>query len=80
MNKLKIALFTGGASPERPVSKLSSKSIYPNPNESGHEVMPVDPALDLKQHADVGDYLWRGQGGRNIPHKNYIAAMGLDVI
>ena len=79
MNKLKIALFTGGASPERPVSKLSSKSIYQTLNESGHEVMPVDPALGLKQHADVGDYFGEDKG-EEISHKNYTAAMGLDFL
>jgi len=75
--KLKIALFAGGASPERPVSKLSSKSILEALQTLGHEVVLIDPALGLKQHNREEDYFTEDRDIVISP-KNYIEAMGLD--
>jgi D-alanine-D-alanine ligase len=55
-DKLKIALFVGGASSEREVSKLSSKSIYSALLNLGHEVILIDPALGDNQYQNQEDY------------------------
>lgn len=75
--KLKIALFTGGASPERPVSKLSSKSILEALRTLGYEVILIDPALGLNQHSREEDYFSEDKDVVISPN-NYVAAMGLD--
>lgn len=53
---MKIALLLGGTSPEREVSKKTSKSILSILRELGHEVILVDPAYGLNQPAKEEDF------------------------
>jgi D-alanine-D-alanine ligase len=55
-NKLNIALLVGGTSPERQVSKASSKSIYIALTELGYNVKVFDPGLGVDQLANIDDY------------------------
>jgi D-alanine-D-alanine ligase len=75
---LHIVLLVGGASPEREVSKDSSKSIRDSLINLGHTVHLVDPAYGLQQPAEVEDFF---KPGELFPasHKNYVEAFTLDV-
>jgi D-alanine-D-alanine ligase len=55
-NHLNIALFLGGTSPEKEVSKSSSKSIYAALNNLGHNVILMNPAYGANQPKDVNDF------------------------
>jgi len=48
-SKINIALFVGGTSPEREVSKLSGKSIYQAINSLGYHCTLIDPAYGTNQ-------------------------------
>ncbi len=70
MNKLKIALLLGGASPEREVSKSTGKSIYNALNNLGHEVVLVDPAYGANEPATPDDF-FAPKDFSNVDYKNY---------
>jgi D-alanine-D-alanine ligase len=55
-SKLNVVLFVGGISPERAVSKSSSKSIYQALKNIGHNVKLIDPAYGLKQPENPEDF------------------------
>lgn len=55
-NKLNIALFLGGTSPEKEVSKSSSKSIHAALTSLGHNVTLLNPAFGKNQPADINDF------------------------
>lgn len=55
-NKLNIALLLGGTSPEKEVSKASSKSIFTALNNLGHNVILLNPAYGINQPVDINDF------------------------
>jgi D-alanine-D-alanine ligase len=55
-NSLNIALFLGGTSPEKEVSKSSSKSIYAALTKLGHNVMLMNPAYGADQPGDINEF------------------------
>ncbi len=75
---LNIVLLVGGASPEREVSKESSKSIRESLVKLGHTVHLVDPAYGLQQPTEVEDFFKPGEQFP-VSHKNYVEAFTLDV-
>ena len=68
---MKIALLLGGMSPEREVSKKTSKSILGALRELGHEVIPIDPAYGLNQPKDENDF-FAEKDYTELSNKNYI--------
>ncbi|OGU66457.1 MAG: D-alanine--D-alanine ligase [Stygiobacter sp. RIFOXYC12_FULL_38_8] len=68
---MKIALLLGGTSPEREVSKKTSKSILGALRELGHEVIPIDPAYGLNQPKDENDF-FAEKDYTELSNKNYI--------
>ncbi len=52
-DKPKIALFAGGTSPEREVSKDSGKAIYEVLKSLNYPLIVLDPGLGINQPADV---------------------------
>jgi D-alanine-D-alanine ligase len=72
--KLKIAIFVGGASSEREISKLSSKSIYSALLNLGHEVILIDPALGDNQYTENEKY-FLPDCEVNVSTKNYSSAV-----
>ncbi|MBI2420433.1 MAG: D-alanine--D-alanine ligase [Ignavibacteriales bacterium] len=68
---LHVLLLVGGASPEREVSKHSSKSIYTALIELGHRVTLLDPAYGLYQPRTVEDF-FRDTDMFAISHGNYL--------
>lgn len=77
--KTKIALFTGGTSPEREVSKSSSKSIYKALLNLGYEVRLVDPAYGLNQPKAAEDFFAENDYAE-INNENYIKAINSELL
>lgn len=76
---LHIALFVGGASTEREVSKLSCKSIYAALNTLGYKVSLIDPALGFSQYSSIEKYFLPDENVR-VDKKNYLDAVNLEVM
>lgn len=72
--KLKIALLVGGASPEREVSKESSKSIAHAIRELGHELILIDPAYGKNQPTDERLYFVKDDFSE-VKKENYVEAI-----
>ena len=72
---MKIILLCGGASPEREVSKESSKSIFKALTELGNEVKIIDPALGANQLQDSNMYFSDDVKSGRISERNYLDAV-----
>lgn len=77
--KNKIALFVGGSSPEREVSKSSSRSIYKSLLNLGYEVVLIDPAYGKNQPSEPEDF-FAEKNYAEINNKNYLEALNLDLL
>lgn len=77
-SEIKIALLSGGASPEREVSKSSSRSIYNALLELGYKVKVFDPAFGIDQPENVED-LFGESNGKEINYRNYIKLISSDL-
>ena len=73
-----IGLLVGGASPERPVSKMSSASIYKALINLGYKVMVIDPAYGVNQLSKLEDY-FDSNDFYPVSQRNYINAVNLPV-
>ncbi len=73
---LNLILLAGGASTERPVSKMSSKGIYEALISLGHKVAVVDPAYGKLQPENVGDF-FEEKDLFKISPANYVEAVNL---
>lgn len=71
--QLHVLLLVGGASPEREVSKLSSKSIYEALVSLGHTVSLLDPAYGKFQPRKVEDF-FAEKDLFAISHQSYLQA------
>ena len=71
INKLNIALFLGGTSPEKEVSKSSSKSIFAALTKLGHNVTLMNPAYGKNQPADINDF-FSDKEYAPVSNENYI--------
>ncbi len=68
---MKIALLLGGTSPEREVSKKTSKSVLSALTELGYHVTLVDPAYGLNQPTKEEDYFTE-KDFCELSNRNYI--------
>jgi len=73
---LNLVLLAGGASVERPVSKMSSKGIYHALISLGHSVSIVDPAYGKLQPDDTDDFFGE-KDIYKISAANYVDAVNL---
>jgi D-alanine-D-alanine ligase len=71
INKLNIALFLGGTSPEKEVSKSSSKSIFAALTKLGHNVTLMNPAYGKNQPADINDFFSEKEYAP-VSNENYV--------
>lgn len=74
--ELVIGLLVGGASPERPVSKMSGASIYKALIKLGYKVVVIDPAYGVNQLDNVEDY-FSSNDFHPVNQRNYIDAINL---
>jgi D-alanine-D-alanine ligase len=74
--KNKIALFVGGTSPEREVSKSTSKSIYKTLLQLGYDVVLVDPAYGAEQPLNTDDF-FADNDFKELSNANYPYAVSL---
>lgn len=78
-DKLNVALLVGGTSPERQVSKASSKSIYKALTELGYNVKVFDPGLGVNQLTNIDDYFDDKEIG-DLKNENYIKLVASPLI
>ncbi len=74
--KPKIALFLGGTSPEREVSKSSAASIYKTLTGLGYETILIDPAYGKNQPDKPEDFFSK-EDYSVLSTKNYLDACSL---
>ena len=73
-NNLNIALLVGGYSPERDVSKDSSRSIYKALINLGYNVKLIDPAYGKNQPSEIEDFFAKKEFSE-ISSGNYVDAL-----
>ena len=73
-NNIKVALLVGGYSPEREVSKDSSRSIYNALINLGYNVKLIDPAYGKNQPDETEDFFAEKEYGE-ISSANYVDAV-----
>lgn len=78
-DKPKIALFLGGTSPEREVSKSSAASIYRALINLGYETVLIDPAYGSNQPANTKDF-FANENYKELSNKNYLDACNSSLI
>ncbi|MGE5500193.1 MAG: hypothetical protein ACM3Q2_19130, partial [Syntrophothermus sp.] len=74
MKDLNIALLLGGTSPEREVSKSSSKAIYNELKNLGYNVRLIDPAYGLNQPDSIEGF-FAASDFTEINNRNCITAI-----
>ncbi|MBZ0200648.1 MAG: D-alanine--D-alanine ligase [Ignavibacteriaceae bacterium] len=72
--KIKIALFAGGTSPERAVSKSTGAAIYKALKSLGYPTVVIDPAYGKNQPADV-EQIFCEKDYAEISNRNYVEAV-----
>lgn len=77
--KLKIALLVGGSSPEREVSKESSKSIAEAIKSLGHDLMLLDPAYGINQPENEEDFFSK-ENFTEVRTENYVEAINSSLL
>ncbi len=76
--KPKIALFLGGTSPERKVSKATGASIYKALTGLGYETHLVNPAYGNNQPKDIETF-FADEDRTEISNENYVKALNMDL-
>lgn len=69
--KIKIALFAGGTSPERAVSKSTGAAIYNALTSLGYQTIVIDPAYGLNQPEDVMK-IFAEEDCAEVSNRNYV--------
>lgn len=77
--KLHIALFLGGVSPERAVSKHSAASILPVLKKLGYEVTLIDPAYGTEQPISEEDF-FKNEDFAVCSERNYLNAINSSLL
>lgn len=72
--KIKIALFVGGTSPERAVSKSTGGAIYKALISLGYPTIVIDPAYGNNQPEDV-ENIFDEEDYTEISNRNYVEAV-----
>jgi len=72
--KPKIALFLGGTSPERAISKSTGESIYKALSTLGYETILIDPAYGRNQPKNIEDFFTQ-EDYTKISNRNYVEAV-----
>ena len=78
-SSLNIAVFVGGTSPEREVSKSSGKAIHKAINELGYKCTLIDPAYGTNQPDDVEKF-FSDDDYSEINNENIIKTINSDLL
>jgi len=78
-SKLNIAVFVGGTSPEREVSKSSGKAIYQAINSLGYKCVLIDPAYGTFQPDEEEKYFAK-EDFSEIKNENLIKTINSDIL
>jgi len=78
-SKIKIALFVGGISSERNVSKASGKAIYGAIKSLGYQCVLIDPAYGINQPKEDENYFDEKDYGE-IKLDNFIKTINSDLL
>jgi len=78
-SKLNIAVFVGGTSPEREVSKSSGKAIYQAINSLGYKCVLIDPAYGTFQPDEEEKY-FTIKDFSEIKNENLIKTINSDLL
>ena len=76
---IKVALILGGVSSERPVSKLSARSVLDAIKAKGYKYKLIDPAYGLNQPQNEEDFL-KEEDTAEISADNYIRAVDSEMM
>jgi D-alanine-D-alanine ligase len=77
--KINIAVFLGGTSPEREVSKSSGKAIYKALNSIGYNCTLIDPAYGTNQPETDGEFFSEKDFGE-ITNENLIKTVNSELL
>jgi D-alanine-D-alanine ligase len=77
--KINIAVFLGGTSPEREVSKSSGKAIYKALNSIGYNCTLIDPAYGTNQPETDGEFFSAKDFGE-ITNENLIKTVNSELL
>jgi len=77
--KINIAVFVGGTSPEREVSKSSGKAIYQAINELGYKCSLIDPAYGTNQ-PDKEEKFFHTDDYSDIKNENIIKTINSNLL
>ena len=77
-SEINVALLVGGASPEREVSKESSKAVYKALLNLNYKVKLIDPSYGKNQPGESEDYFLPNKDFSEVNSKNYIDSLGKD--
>jgi D-alanine-D-alanine ligase len=77
--KEKIALFLGGTSPEKEVSKSTAKSIYAALQNLGHDVILINPAYGKNQPENIEDFFSEKEYAE-ISNENYVEVVNSNIM
>lgn len=77
--KEKIALFLGGTSPEKEVSKSTAKSIYAALQNLDYEVVLINPAYGLNQPKNIEDF-FSSKEFTEISNENYVKVVNSNLL
>jgi D-alanine-D-alanine ligase len=78
-SKINIAVFVGGTSPERKVSKSSGKAIHEALNSFGYNCTLIDPAYGTNQPETDGEFFSAKDFGE-IKNENLIKTVNSDLL
>jgi D-alanine-D-alanine ligase len=78
-SKINIAVFVGGTSPEREVSKASGKAIYQALNSLGYNCTLIDPAYGTEQ-PETDEEFFSAKDFGEINNENLIKAVDSDLL
>jgi D-alanine-D-alanine ligase len=77
--KINIAVFIGGTSPEREVSKSSGKAIFQAVKSLGHKCTLIDPAYGTDQ-PDTDELFFAKENFSEIKNENLIKAVNSELL
>lgn len=74
-SEITVALLVGGASPEREVSKESSKAVYEALIKLDYKVKIIDPSYGQEQPVNIEDYFLANKDFADVSSEKYVHSL-----